>query len=208
MSEQTYALAKSGVYGQKGGTYQNKLVTIIDDFEDADLSEYSSSSFTSTTTSSVYNGSNSLQVDHDGTGANTTSTTGLNAYPSQGDTFEFYTRLGHADHGLAFLFGVQNSSSYYRLYAPQGWNDVLVLHLDDGTKLASSALTSTASIWYRCKVDWDTDGTIKATLYDDTDTQVAQVSATDTTYSSGGVGWRWNSTAGSGTVWGDYAYIL
>lgn len=218
MAEQTYALAKSGVFGLQNGVYQDTLATIIDDLEDGDISEYggSTGSYSANTNAPVANGSYSLKgtTPSGGGGVIIRSDSGLNAYPSQGDTFRYNFQFNQTDQLQAFLFGAQSTGSgtgeAYRV-EPRIEKGNFSLYLNDGTSNTLAQDTSVSystGVMYEVGIDWASDGTITTTLYDDTGSQISQISATDTTYTSGGVGWRSYDPADQSTIVHDYARIL
>ena len=187
--------------------------TIIDDFEDNNLDEYSY--YDSGPTNSVpnsheiissgaYEGNYALKIDAGyGTGPVGTagaqrlvySTSGLSHYPSQGDSFDVYVYLHGAYINSGVAFGLQDKDNYYLAEIMNESSDILAL-----VKVESGRFTLLAGEfgnafppdgeWLRLHVDWGSDGTITITLYDSGETQLGQVSAQDTTYSGGGVGFR------------------
>lgn len=183
-------------------------VTVVDDFEDGDIAEYSGAtgSYTANTNAPVYNGSYSLKASAS-TAAELISTSGLNEYPAQGDTYVVQVRFSSDANVAGVLFGVQDTNNLYLVQIHAG-SDNFQLFVESGggfTKLAEdTAATIGASEWYECRIDWATDGTITPMLLDSADSQVSQISATDTSYSSGGIGFRSNA---SNSIY-DYARVV
>jgi hypothetical protein len=106
------------------------------------------------------------------------------------------TGTGLADE-VCTLFGTQNQTQNYAVCLELFGVDRMslarnVLHRDtSGTVLASTTVTYSTG-WYEVEVDWGTDDSIFVTLYKD-GTQIATTSATDSNYTSGGIGY---------TLWG------
>lgn len=162
---------------------------IIDDFERGDLSPYTDNStgdgVAEVVQSPVKQGSHALRLYEGVDEVEIISMSGLPNYPSQGDTFEYYYRYDNQAIG-AFHFGVQ-STSFNDKYAIRARGDKDEFVLFGGNDSERKSVSLSTNEWYRIEVDWQTDGTITATLYDKTETQISQVSITDSTYSSGGI---------------------
>lgn len=174
--------------------------TIIDDFEDGDIAEYTGDTgqFTVQGTT-VFEGANALEGTSDGARHRIISTAGLNAYPAQGDTFQCRIRDDTGSLTAGIAWGVQDGNNLYRaMVSSQGDNLQLWLKENGGyNRLVETAVTVPQDEWLRLEIDWAGDGTMTVTLFDSADTQLAQISATDTTFTSGGIGWIIN-TGGSG----------
>jgi hypothetical protein len=113
----------------------------------------------------------------------------------QGDTLRFETRNeSSAVADPMFKFACQTADA-----SPEGygvWNNYdaggfIIRRLDGvgsfgGTELASGALSDSATVTSTYEVDWQTDGTITYTCVDTGES----ISATDSTYTSGGIGFR------------------
>jgi len=54
----------------------------------------------------------------------------------------------------------------------------------------SSPVSATINTWYDIQIEWGSDNTHIATLYDDSGTSLGSVSGTDSTYTDGGIGYR------------------
>jgi hypothetical protein len=182
-------------------------VTIIDDFEDGDITEYGGDTGNfAVVQSPVQNGSNALESQTGG--AVISSTTGLSTYPGQGDTFRFYCQNPSSGGRIYTYFGTQSESNTpagYRIGVRPGIDDFL-LQRNDGsggsTVLGSTSVSLSTGVWYRVNVTWQTDGTIDATLFD-SGSQIANISTTDTTYTDGGIGFEEDIAP---AVW-DYYHI-
>ncbi len=181
---------------------------VIEDFEGSDpLAEYGARDHLfGVTTSTVYEGGQAL-INDSGSYGSLVSTSGLDRYPSRGDRVRYYFDNAGDDNFVAFHLFAQSETNRPEGYAigisnTGAWrmwrNDG-----DDAPVIANQDLPASEQIdgWYRAEV-WTDDTTVYADLYDDsTDTLLASIQADDTTYSSGGIGFR---SAGNGEVW-DYA---
>lgn len=184
----------------------------IDRFEDGDLSEYSverdSATHVGVSSARSYEGTNSLRFvfDADEASGNVLSTSGLESYPSPGDTFEarFYPGAFH-DRSLKILFGAQDRDNHYQLEARQ-WYSSSTRNLRlkrrenaSGTLLAETSLSvGDSTQWLRFEVDWGTDGSITGRLENSSGSTLATVNATDYTFTSGGFGFSvYNGVGGS-----------
>lgn len=177
------------------------VFTAADDFEDGDISEYSgeTSDFTVDGTF-AYAGNNGL--DATGNEDGRTQNGGIFRFDqtvSQGETVRFQQYVDTTDGSgdeTCTLFGVQSPGTTNQNYAvclEQFGVDRMSIVRDavdndaSGTILASSTV-SYATGWYTVEVDWATDGTISASLLEQSGTVVASTTATDNTYTSGGYG--------------------
>ena len=70
-----------------------------------------------------------------------------------------------------------------------------------GTLLSSSNIDSLTIGWYTIEIDWQTDNTILVSLYDPSGTLATTTSASDSTYTTGGVGFTYWSNNGG---WDNY----
>jgi len=201
------------VYVYYGNTFavdsQNGSSTFsaFDDFEDNNIDEYSGD-----TTNFATNGSFAWQKSYglSAAGGKTTTQTSPGMYRtdrtiSQGSVITYYQKVesGGEDEPCTY-FGVQGSGQNYAVCLDQYPSDQVVLAKDvtsndgSGTVIATDAITYTAgTYWYRVQIEWLTDNSIDIEVFDYTDTSVATISDSDTTYTSGGFGFGfWGQTQG------------
>lgn len=202
--------------GVSGRAITQSVITTIDDFEDGDIAEYSdeTGSYAVTTTSPL-NGSYRLEgtTPTGGGGVTIRSTSGLNYYPAQGDTFRYNFQFSQTDQLQAILFGATSGDTglngTYRVDATIDSSKWTLHHMSTSgtnTELASDTSVSySTGVAYEGEVKWASDGTITCTLFDDTGAQKSQISATDTTLTSGGVGWRSYDFNDQSTIVHDFA---
>jgi hypothetical protein len=188
-------------------TVDNQGGAVIEDFERTDpLAEYGgTTSLYSVETATVYEGSQAL-VNDSGSYGSVVSTSGLDSYPSRGDEVHYFFDNAADDNFVAFHFFAQAEEDVPDSYQvgvgnSGGWH---MWRLEGGSanKIAEGALSTSDQIdgWYRAEVRSDST-TVYADLYDHAnDTLLASIQADDTTYTSGGIGFR---STGSGEVW-DY----
>lgn len=190
---------------------------IVEDFEDSSpLGEYSGSTGGwSIVNSPVYEGSNAAATSEDY--KRIYDTDHANS-PSQGETFSVRHRSDTGGNGnyhmLWVMFGVQSSNTYYQVRAGYDSVGLQLYRWDSGSSnwLAGNS-TSVHSIneWNYFDVTWD-DGTLGGSQgditvdgYDSADNAVVSISANDTNYASGGIGYEANvDTNNSGTLYTDY----
>jgi hypothetical protein len=185
----------------------------FDDFEDNDLKEYdgdlSAPDYFDTLASMNYEGSYGLGAESGQEGQQTTdgiygTTTPL--LVSNGETIRFFQYVvSTSDDEPCFLFGVQDPGSNNENYAVclDPFDDELVLTADVSsddesgttTPLATEAVTYTTG-WYEVEIDWHIDGTIDVNVYDD-GAFFASTTGSDTTYTSGAIGFSfWAQNGG------------
>ncbi|KOX92428.1 hypothetical protein AMS69_13805 [Haloarcula rubripromontorii] len=170
----------------------------IDTFEDGDLSEYylreGSSDHVRVTDSpqvTPRNGSNLLEV---ASGVKLQSRSGLDRYPSAGDTFDFWVHFNGVEYGqerdLGFRFGVTDEADhFYNAYLGQG-DSPIQLRREHGSSKYVFAETDTQlpkDRWLRGRIEWGKDGQISLTVTDTQGNQYANISGVDTTLKSGGI---------------------
>jgi hypothetical protein len=189
--------------------------SVIDDFDDGDLSEYTvyREGPATVVSSPTYSGSGALAFDS--TSADAVSMSGLANYPTAGDTFSTRVRWTPGANGAVFAYGIQSyveygdQELYYVLIKPDA--DQIALKKKDlsgKTKLEKNFnVGMSADTWYNLEVDWQTDGTHTVTLYNDADGQVTQLSSTDTTWTDGGVGFYGRELNSAATVYFDEAVV-
>lgn len=202
--------------------------TVIDSFEDGDVSEYATggdTAWTAVNDSTVaVDGSYYLQHDTANYAAMTSDT--LTNLPSGGDTIRCWMRTDSTDTSLycGIFFGLQDVSTDrdqpgYRIrWEPADQSFYLQVDTDGtgyGTVASDTAVDSfTAGNWYEIEVVWPADPSttaIEARLFDDQGTQLSSVSGTESTgsYTSGGFGYHHSGNIASGeSVRWDYARII
>jgi hypothetical protein len=181
-----------------------------DGMEDNGITEYSGdTSLFRTTTSFNYEGSYGLTSAIGSEGAKTTD--GIyrtDVTVAQGQTLRYFDYIDTSTGGddeVCTLFGVQSPGSDNNNYAvclEVFGTDHITLAKNvssndsSGTSLASKNVTF-ATGWYEVKVDWRTTNAIDVSVYDNTGALFATTTATDSSYTSGGVGFAfWGQHGG------------
>jgi alpha-L-rhamnosidase len=193
-------------------------VVIIDGFEDGDIDEYDGDvgGYSVTEDAPVFHGSSSLKMPTAGRERRISSSSGLKRYPSAGDIVKYDFQLGSASDTLTFVFGAQsegaNPPNRYDLNLNSPSNTLLLWRIEDGdpVKIASATVDVGDHLneWIEGTVEWSTDGTIACTLTDASGVELASLSATDATFSHGGIGFRTKKTKSSPGVAIDYVRTL
>jgi hypothetical protein len=182
---------------------------VVDDFEPPkDLSDHyrfktgESNASAVSDDSAVYSGSNTLAPSYSGRGVLEHSDEkvemfslpgdGLANYPSAGDTFSAYV-LCEGGLGDTFVaYGVQDSlEDYYWLNVDFTNEKMHLFKQDNGEYMSigsSGQLSFDADTWYYVTVHWGTNGTHEIYLEDLHENVIGEVSAEDSEYTSGGVG--------------------
>lgn len=142
-----------------------------------------------------------------------------NTLPRAGDVISYYTQAdclsGYCSTGdpatvkSGFIFGAQNATHKYMAYINYESQYVALLKrtADGWTFLDwTDASLDPKGHWYEVRIDWGTDGSMTMTVYDaeGDGSVVATASATDATWSAGGVGFY----KAGGTESGDGLYSL
>jgi len=179
-------------------------VTEIDYFEDGNMSEYiNNGNFSADTGGQVLQGSYSLTATGGGTGNFTTSNSGLNAYPSQGDTFHYYYYNPSSTAGSGWQGGIiygNNDTSWssndypascYHIRVNYNDGEVQITRDNGGSfvKMAIEPASLPQDEWVEVEVEWTTGDDHNVTLRDSADNTIVTLTTNDGTYTSGGVGW-------------------
>ena len=174
----------------------------FDDYEDNNITEYSGDTTLFTTvTSPVYGGTYALRPSNT-SGRTTDGIFRFDDTVAQGQIIRYMQYVdttigaGSGDEPCT-LFGVQSPGTTNQNYAvclEQFGTDRISISENvtdndtSGTVLASSTVTYSTG-WYEVEIDWRTNNTMTAALYNAAGTLVASTTATDSSYTSGGYGY-------------------
>jgi hypothetical protein len=204
-------------YGNSSSTSSSSpssSFSFVDDFEDNNITEYSGdTSLFQTDTNPVYGGTYALEAQNK-SGRTTDGIYRTGTQTAQGSIIRWRqyvdTSAGSSDEGCT-LFGLQsNQNLNYGVCLELYGTDRIALSRDiddndvSGTVMASTTVTYTTG-WYEVEVDWQTSNRMDVYLYNPSGTLVATTSATNSTYTSGGLGftfWVQNGAWDSYTVRG------
>lgn len=186
---------------------------VVDDFESFDGSNYQGnlSQFSQDNTH-VKHGSWALQGTTSGNSHQIISTSGLAAYPSAGDSFQYWVYTGEAN--FAFMqFGVQDADSHYAAIIGAAGSQVILRKTDNGATTDLDSQTAAdiqPNTWLQVRVDWGASGDINVSVLNESGGAVTSVNATDSTFTSGGVGFQVNTpgTESGVSAWFDYVRTL
>lgn len=181
-------------------TTEQRTGRIIDDFEDADLSEYQGDVGDIDVTVQgivVKDGRYALQLPTGAVGSSDDTliysfpSDGLPIYPEPGDKFETGIYVTDFAADPVFCFGLQSSIDFYFVRLGAGEDDLAVGKLDGDveTEFDTTSVTIPEDEWITVEIAWRPDGNIEVDLKDASDTVIASVSAKDDTFGSGGIGW-------------------
>jgi len=189
-------------------------ITVIEDFERGDISPYGGDTPAfNVQTGTVIEGSQTVEATGVTTEQIISSTSGLPTYPTQGDTWKWDIQFNDVSSGAAWLiWATQNETA-----TPGGYAIELV-PFDDGFNLivldGSGGATSpqqknvsesyTANETYTVEISWGTDNSISSHIVDSSGTQIASLSGSDSTYTSGGIGFLHNHGSTNGSTFYDY----
>ena len=183
--------------------------TAADDFDDGNISEYTGDTGLFTAGGSfAYGGGFGLDTSGFEGSRATDGIFRSDVTVSQGEIIRYKqyvdTGVGSSDEACT-LFGVQNPGTdnlNYAVCLEQFGVDRMSLVKDaestdtyGGVTVLASTTVTYATGWYSVEIDWQTDDTIDVTLFDSSGTVAATTTATDATYTSGGIGvtyWGFN----------------
>lgn len=192
-------------YVQYTGGASGASGAIVDSAEDGDLAEYvgSTSNFR-VVPSHATDGQNAIEGDAGNDGIRSLS--GLPVYPSAGQSFSFDVELSSSEPPrVEVAYGVQGAgdgskaNGYIVVLDEQGelalWKDDFSTVLDETTVSVPTGEPLTVS------VDWGADGSHEIVVEDSSGSTVGTLTATDSEYSEGGIGF---AVGGGG---GNIAYL-
>lgn len=179
------------------------MVTILDGFEDGDISEYSGDANRfDVNTNNPYAGSYALELLADSTGLHTifrddvvinTGETPFGCYVNPGTTIDFTSTVGH-DAGLIFGDDITNQlNHYYCTLDGRGPEFALIRDDASGGEILFSTNNFNVDLnsYYEIRITtWDSNGNIDAELRDTNGTVIASGGAIDSTYTNSGWGLR------------------
>lgn len=177
---------------------QGQTIQIVDDFEDGDMSEWFGNTGRSTVqTGTVWNGTYALGHYTPGDGKYPiASTSGLPYYPQAGDTFRIYFYPNTTDYVGHLGWAQQNNSINGSTTTGAGYEVKIRSSncggefdiLKDESNISNGSISGITNQWNYVEIVWGGSGSIDATVYAASDdSQIANVSATDSTYTSGGI---------------------
>lgn len=201
--------AEAATWGGQSAVITTSSVTIIDDFEDGDISEYSgdTGAYEATTDEPVFNGDFSLEA----TGSNAKaiySTSGLNSYPERGDSFRVRFNMPE-ENNVGVIWGGPDIDNKYRTVVFGQYNTFRFWEDTDGTETQLATdddVQPPIDEWGYIEVTYG-DPTITLALYDSEDTLLSEIEADDTTHNHTGFGFiksSWSDSASSTSAY-DYA---
>ena len=193
-SDRPYLRLQTQSHGVLAAHSESSLQKIVDDFNDGDISEYNGDTGRYTTgTNTVYEGTHSLEMGLSDSGSEEIySTSGLDNYPSQGDTFQTRIYQNVSNGSVGFMWGLQDSNNYYRIDKDDSNNETQLEKYSGGSGNTLDTISNSGPLdsWEKLTVDWGTDGSMTV----DVSYSSSTLTATDTEYTSGGIGWRVSSS--------------
>lgn len=186
----------------QGGTASSSGLSYstIDDFADGDISEYAGD--TGGFTLNNIGDDNALKgaytLETMGAGNTITSDSGLSNYPSAGDTFQYFSYFTGSSGTSQFVFAHNGNAGIDDDYliAIDANSSALNLNRHDNgslTTVKSGSASVTTGKWLRTRVDWGASGSFTIRVFQEVN-EVGSITATDSTYSSGGIGFRGETT--------------
>lgn len=169
---------------------------VVDDFEHMDMSIYDfdrSSSAAGFVSDPTRNGSAALRIT--GAYCSMIRRETLEVAPEAGDTISYWLAAsgdsGAVNRGYV-NYGVQDHANYYFAFLDFDDDRLNLSRWERGGQYimddAASGFAFSPDQWYEVVVDWGSDGDHAVTVSEDGESEVASVSATDSTWTDGGIG--------------------
>jgi len=190
------------------GTVLWSAVDIVDSFEDGDISEYTgdTGNYSAQTggATSPQDGSYHLNGTS-GTSSFMYSESGLENYPSAGDTFQFWIYHGNKDDFTRTFWAVSGdkNTSYSIFLDRRNGGRTVALRKDDNDVIASGPNRANTDSWYRFRIIWGTNGDMTVQMYDSSGNKELEFTGNSSAYTSGGIGFSSNSPSQNSDVYWD-----
>lgn len=166
-----------------------------DPFEDNDVAEYSENTgYFHTSQVSAKSGSYGLEVSDQASTTEWYRIVTPSNFSADNDNLIYKGRTGtdgEANKAAPqVVFGYQDWNNHYTLAAYPGADTIYLRKVEGGTTtdLDSYAYTLGAEEWYKFKIFWQDNNTITVDVWDNTSAHICQLSGTDSTFTSGKVG--------------------
>lgn len=192
--------------------------TIVDDFEDGNLDEYTTGSgdsngTQSVTNSFVQNGSNGLEIyeDNSQSWAYSTDSNSLNHYPDDDEIYRVWVKLDggtDADPKVLVYYGLTDRSNAYYAYISSSSVELHTVNSGtDNTFASDSSPGLSDGTPYDLEIDWSRGGTHTLKVYDNSGTEQVSISGSESVnHQDSGIGFEANASGGStSTSYFDYA---
>lgn len=187
-------MTAQGVKGVSTVTWE-----IIDDFEDGGTSEYTGGNEFQVVGSAAYEGNYGLRSRSLSNFDDIYSTSGLPRYPKQGYEIAVWFKVNDWSSTnnayWEFDWGVQagnpaNTGYHLEMIRVPGGSHYFRLRRQDDEVLLfeSTSVNWQKGVWYDLRVHWGTDGLMTCAVYNEAGDTIVAASATDTTHTSGGIG--------------------
>jgi hypothetical protein len=184
------------------------VFSTFEDFEDNDIAEYAGTpgdlALFSTDSTFAYGGGFGLDTAGNESGRTTNGIARTDITTQQGQSIRFMqyidTTAGSGDEVCTIFAsnGVPADRDNYAVCIDQVGTDRVSIARDvkdtelSGTILGTANFSSLTTGWYEILIDWETDDSIDVVVREDsTGTVVATTTATDSTYTSGGIGFAY-----------------
>lgn len=187
-------------YGNAGvsdGGDGSSTFTFFDDFEDGNISEYSGSNASLFNVGTAFNHNYTYGLDAAGSTDQRTTAGGIYRTGSlipRDSTIRFFEYMdATAEDEPCTFFGVQSSGNNYAVCLDQYPSEKVSVMKNvtsndgSGISIASTSVTF-ATGWYEVVVNWLTTNAINVSVYDSTGALFATVNTSDSSYTSGGMG--------------------
>jgi hypothetical protein len=119
----------------------------------------------------------------------------LNSYPEEGHEWTYWFRPTDGSIGnYTLLFAKQEDGTdqnSYRMEHRPDTNDIRFVRDQGGSRtvLASDSVNWQGGQWHRVRINWQEPGDFTIEVQDNNGTVLAQLTASDSTYTEGGIGW-------------------
>ena len=156
-----------------------------------------------------YNGSHALKIDGTHTEMISRPGDGLPYYPSAGDSFSYWVMGSDGADRINCSYGVQDHANRYLVRVNFATDYLRLWRLEGNTAYTLEAQSASPAIeedtWYYVDVEWRTDGTHHVSLYDTDDTELAELTYTESSpkWTDGGIGYDAYLADDGGTVYFD-----
>lgn len=182
----------------------SSVTQYVETFEDGDIAEYGGDTgYFSVNSIFDPEGTYGLEGHIDGAG-NTRRIQAGEKSVSDGNTYKVDIQTGgDSRHYQYIMFGAPDDTTFtgYLLSVEPANSKIAIFRLDSGSATLlnrNNSVSISASTQYTIRFVWGSSGSLTFELYDSSGNKIGSTSATDSNYSSGGIGFRSFGDTGAG----------
>lgn len=140
----------------------------------------------------TYSGQQALKISNSTTEMVSLPGDGLPNYPQAGDSIKCYVKASGGADNFNLKWGAQDHDNHYYVKVKPESDRMFLFKYKNGSGTvldSTSGLSMSQDTWYWLEVEWQTNGGQTVELYDLEDNTLAECNASDSEWSTGGIGY-------------------